>query len=163
MNNKRLLFILISLLLVSCTNGCSISLYHIYSLDKKKCITIITEGDIRYIINGCVEDVPDTNYVKINLKNIDREVGDEIVGLWKVNSKGWIVMNDDAVILANKLDSSNYIFKDKFPVDKNGIPNLDKFRGQNSFDLGYFYRKIQTTRGATAKYVFLGWFELPPF
>ncbi len=76
------------------------------------------------------------------------EVGDEIVGRWKEEGFDWYVMNDNAVLIENTLDTTKYKFRTKFPVTSDGIPTLKGYTDNNSFDLGFRSGKIVHSRGA---------------
>jgi len=133
--------------------GCNTnnSVYHIRSTDNKNCVTIITQNNNRYIIEGENTTIPDDNFIKLDLKNIDREIGDEIVGCWNKDGYKWIIFNDNAIVIENKLDSTKYLFKNRLPVNKNGIPSLEGYIEGSCFDLGFSYSKIIHKRGNIAK------------
>lgn len=120
----------------SCTNRNCI---YVYSPNKKQCITIITMSDCRYIINGKHSSVPDTNYVKVNLSKADK-IGDGIAGCWENNQYKWLVINYQTTILENNLDTLKYKFKTNYPVDKKGVPGMEKFidKGCYNFDFEVF-------------------------
>ncbi len=124
-----------------------------YSPDKSQCISIITTGNIRYIIDGYHAVIPDTNYVKISLEDIDRHVGDQLVGCWKKNGLQWEMMMDEVAILENKLDTTKFIFRDKFPVDSMQIPTLKGYSTNlpNCFSLEFVYNDLIDASGAIAK------------
>lgn len=138
---KKSLALLIILFLTSCKNNYS---YTFFSLDRKQCFTVISRGNIRYIIAGKRSSVPDTNYVKVSLKNID-SIGDEIVGCWKNDKYEWQIVNDKAVILNNKLDSTRFKFTTRFP-EKDEIPTLKDFVKDGCFDLGFDYNELGHVR-----------------
>ncbi|RZK53476.1 MAG: hypothetical protein EOO87_12840 [Pedobacter sp.] len=129
--------------------GCNKSAKHFYSADKSKCITIITKGDIRYVINGYFDAVPDSNYVKISLDKIDRETGDQIVGCWNRENLQWIILMDKAVIIENKLDPKRFVFKENFPMKDFGIPTLENYHTglPNCFSLSFEYRDVLSVEG----------------
>ncbi|NQX41269.1 hypothetical protein SAMN05421820_107192 [Pedobacter steynii] len=139
----------ISLLIVCvCLFSCTSSTYHFYSPEKDQCISVITENNIRYIIDGEYNKVPKSNFVKIDLSKIDRNVGDEIIGCWKRDNLHWIIMMDNVVVLENKLDTNKFLFKKDFPVE-DGIPNLKSYdrRKKNCFSLGFEYSTLKRMNG----------------
>ncbi|RIW18693.1 hypothetical protein D0X99_03145 [Algoriphagus lacus] len=143
MKKHYLIFAL--LFLASCSND---HRYTLYSNDKKQSITIISDGNIRYIINGDCEEVPEKNYVKVDLSSTPMNNNDELVGRWKTNKYEWEIINDGVTVLENKLDSIRFKFGTKFPEDKNGIPTLiDFYNKPNCFDVGFEYNKILNMRG----------------
>lgn len=108
----------IALALVSCTDNRDV----FYSKDKKTSFTIITKGDIRYIINGYHNKIPKDNYVKISLKKLDRYVQDEIIGCWKKNGLDWIILMKGVTVLEDKLDKDKFLFRSNFSMDSTGTP-----------------------------------------
>jgi uncharacterized membrane-anchored protein len=79
-----------------CTNQKN---YHFYSPKNDNGITVINVNNYRYIIDGYHNDIPNTNYVKMNLDKIDLELGDEIAGCWDKDSLKWsIVMNNVTIM-----------------------------------------------------------------
>ena len=142
---KKYFSIFALLFLVSCTNE---HRYIFYSKDKKQSITIISYGNIRYIINGEYDEVPKQNYVKIDLSSSPMNNNDELVGCWKTDKYEWIILNEGVTILENKLDSKRFKFGTEFPVDEKGIPTLiDFYNKPNCFDVGFEYNKILYMRG----------------
>ena len=51
---------------------------YIYTPDKKQCITVFNSNEIRYIVDGEHANIPDTNYLKLDVRQID-PLGD---GIW---------------------------------------------------------------------------------
>ena len=43
----------------------------IQPLDGSQTITIFTIGDKRYILDGLYEDIPDNNYILLDISNVD--------------------------------------------------------------------------------------------
>jgi hypothetical protein len=98
----------------------------LYPKDKSQAITVITKGDIRYIINGSHNRLPDTNYIKIDISQID-PVGDEIGVCWNKSKYRWEAVNHNSRIIENKLDTSQFKFNISWEVDDRGIPNSAKY------------------------------------
>ncbi|TGD59893.1 hypothetical protein [Flavobacterium humi] len=138
--------ILFMLTVLTIFTSCSKKQNYIYSLDRKQCITIITEGKVRYIIDGKHSKVPHNNYLKLDLNKID-SFGDEIVGCWKEGKYEWFVINDGARIIEFKLDSTKFKFKTDFPLDERGISSLKNFKKEKCFDLGIENGEINLIRG----------------
>jgi hypothetical protein len=130
--------------LAGCSNR---KIIYVYSPNKKQCITIITNIDTRYIINGKHKSLPKKNYIKYSLDSIDVEVADEIVGHWKNNKYEWEIATDKAIILENKLDSKRFKFNTNFPTDDNGMPTIIDFTDKNSYDIGFDNGKIINFKG----------------
>lgn len=137
------------LIVITCFLGCTSSTYHIYSPNKDQCITFITHNDTRYIIAGKYNSVPESNFVKIDISNVDRNVGDQIIGCWKRNKSEWTVMMNGVTILENKLDTNKFLFKKDFPVDSSGIPNVLDYdhRRKSCFSLDFEYYNLRRIEG----------------
>jgi len=146
---NRIWFFLILMVMVGCSRG----RYHLYSPDKNQSITIITNGNIRYIVNGITNKIPEKNYVKIELKSIDRNVGDELAGCWNKDGYNWVIMMDNVKILENKLDTTKYLFKDRFPLNSSGIPTLIEYDRKKAgcFSLGFEYEKMRRLEGSISE------------
>ena len=95
---KFILLIIIYLTLLNCSSKNCI---YISSPNKKQYITVISENNCRYIINGKHRNVPKTNYVKVDLSQVDK-IGDGLAGCWENSSYKWLIINDQAIILENK-------------------------------------------------------------
>jgi hypothetical protein len=139
--------VLIALLMLITLTSCNEHQNFIYSPNKKQCITIITNVDTRYIINGKHTSIPTKNYIKYSLDSIDIEVGDEIIGHWKNNNYEWEIVTDKAIILENKLDPKKFKFSKNFPKDNRGITTIIEYSNKNSFDIGFDHGKIINYKG----------------
>ncbi|TKC12374.1 hypothetical protein FA048_01785 [Pedobacter polaris] len=147
-------FFISMLLFIGCfvLVSCNKRVDHFYSPDKKQCISIITEGNIRYIMDGRHNSVPKSDFVKIDLSKIDRHVADEIVGCWSRDKLKWIVIMDNVTILENKLDQNKFSFVEKFPIDSKGIPTLIDYNGKaNCFNISYEYRTLIRINGSISE------------
>ena len=144
---KLTLVLAICTIFGSCTGN---KTYHFYSPKNDKCITIINEKKYRYIIDGYHDDIPDSNYVKVNLEGIDREVGDEIVGCWNKNNLKWLIVMNGVTVVKDKLDKNNFKFECNFPRDETGIPTLIDFdrRKIGCFSISFDYGKLRTAIGS---------------
>ncbi|MFI2741640.1 hypothetical protein ACG2LH_02785 [Zhouia sp. PK063] len=100
--------------------------FKMYSVDKKQCISIITRGNSRYIINGPRDEVPTTNYIQLDISHID-DLGDEIGVCWNKNPYHWKLVNDGAIVVENKLDTLHYQFFNQWERDKRGIPTIANY------------------------------------
>lgn len=130
---KKVFFVFCFLLFFSC--GSYHSCIHLFSPDKSQCITIITNGKIRYVIDGEFYAVPDNGYVKLDLSNID-PVGDAFAGCWQVDDMKWQLINDGAEILENKMNDKNIKILTRFPSEK-GIPTLKGYTSGNCFNFDF--------------------------
>lgn len=120
--------------------SCNKNRNYVYSMDKKQCITVITENNIRYIIEGKHTTIPKNNYVKYSLESIDLECGDQLVGCWKNKDYDWNIINDNAVILENKLDTLRFKFSSKHSKDR-------KSEDINCFGIDFINKEIKHHKG----------------
>ncbi len=141
---KFTLSIFIFIILCCCSSKSTV---HVFSPNKKQCITIITKNHVRYIIDGEHKTIPSKDFVKYSLDSIDLEVADQIVGHWKNSDYEWKVVTDNAIIIENKLDSTKFKFIDNFPIDKDGIPTLINYTDKNSFSIDFDNGTIISYRG----------------
>jgi len=112
--------------------------FRIYSSDKKQCVTIITKEEIRYIINGKHSSVPKTDFVKIDISQVDSN-SDEIGVCWKNNNYEWEIVNHSSKIIENKLDTLKFKFNTSWKNDEEGISNSKKYHKANCGTIGLMY------------------------
>ena len=139
---------MIFLIVITSFIGCNSSTYHFYSPNNKQSITVITNGDVRYIINGYCNSVPEADFVKLDLKKVDRGAGDQIVGCWDKDNLDWIIAMDHVSILENRLDYHKYKFLNEFPVDNRGVPTLEDYIKKDCFSISLEYRNLNRIDGA---------------
>lgn len=143
---KKLIYISLLLMLIS---SCKKNTYHVFSPDKKQCITIKDFYNERYIIIGKHYFLPDTNYVKL-LTDPKVKMNDEFAGCWESdNSRLKIIINDSRV-LENKLDTSKVLFLNHLPIeiDEVGKPSLKGFSDDGCFHFGFTYFSVVPKDGA---------------
>ena len=107
----------------------------LYSMDKTQCVSIITMGNTRYIINGKHSTVPKTDYIKLDVSRIT-SLGDEIAICWDNGKYNWEMVNDKAEIIEIKLDTLKYKFNTRWEKGKSGTPNSKKYHKPNCGTLG---------------------------
>jgi hypothetical protein len=110
--------------------GCSSKeVIHVFSPNGEQKLTVIRNGSSQYVINGKVNYVPDTNYVKMNISKRDLATGLYIC--WdKASDYNWDVVTRGEII-ENKLDYTKYSFSNTLPTDSFGIPTQKKFINDN--------------------------------
>ena len=115
-------------LLITGTNSCNSKNDHfiLYPKDRTLSITVITEGQIRFIINGEHNQIPEENYIKINISKID-PIGDEIGVCWDSGKYEWEVVNHGSRVIENKLDTTRFRFTTSWDIDNRGIPNATRY------------------------------------
>lgn len=123
--------------------GCKSDALHFSNQDKTQSITVITDRkqNIRYVINGKVNSVPDTNYVKLDISEIDI-LGDGVWGCWEKEGYLWEVCVHDAVVLENKLDTTKYKFNVSLPRREFGIPIQEKYVQDSCFVYDFVSNRI---------------------
>lgn len=143
MKKKKISYLILILLAFQ---SCKDTTHFIYSPDRKQCITIKDFGNKRYIIDGKHDNIPDNNYVKLDISDIDSEI-DEIAGCWENKNYKWLIINDKTIILKNKLDTLKFKFKTNFPKD-NGIPTLKNFINIPCYNFGLNLLIVNPKNGA---------------
>ncbi|TPN87382.1 hypothetical protein [Aquimarina algicola] len=138
---------LTSLLIILFFTNCKKDTYHIYSLDKKNCITVKDIGKIRYIIDGKHSSVPNDNYIKLDISGI-ASIGDGLAGCWNNGNFKWDIVNDKSIIIENKLDPAKFRFSNTLPVDDRGIPTQNKYRNNNCFTFDFLRGELLPDQGA---------------
>jgi len=119
--------------------------YRLFSMNKTQCISVITDGKIRYFINGEHKTVPKSGYVKVNIREIEKigyDIGDEIGICWKKGKYEWEVVNNRSIIIENKLDTLKYKFNTSWEEDERGIPNSKKYHESSCGTFGAYWMKI---------------------
>lgn len=106
--------------------------------DKSQSVSILTKDDIRYIINGIHTTLPDSNYVKVDISEID-PIGDEIGVCWNNGRYRWELVNHGSRILENKLDTTQFKFNTSWELDEGGIPDASKYHQKGCGSTGTYY------------------------
>lgn len=140
---KNLIFAVLFFSLINCTKKQRIFLY---SEDLTQCITVIDENEIRYIIDGKHTGMPISNFIKLNIKNVD-SLGDGIHVCWKSNSYDWEVVVDKSIVLESKLDTAKFNFKNNLQVDDIGVPTEIYFRQVNCLVFSYYLMRLSPDNG----------------
>lgn len=120
---------------------------YIYTLDKMQCITVFNRDDIRYIVDGKHERIPDTNYIKLDVSKVPA-LGNGIWICWENQKYKWDIVVDKSIILESKVDTSKYRFNTRLPVDERGIPTEIKFRADNCAIFDFYSMKLSPNKGA---------------
>lgn len=118
----------------------------VYSMDKSQCITVFNYDGIRYVVDGEYAQIPDTNYVKLDISHID-PLGDGLHICWKGGS-GWDAVVHNSRIIEMKLDTVRCSFGTELPTDSLGIPNEMKFREDNCAIFDFYRMKLSPNKGA---------------
>jgi len=151
--NKLIIFFLIGIVtfLYSSCDTTDRNHFKLYSIDKKQCVTIITKMDTRYIINGNHDSVPISDYVKIDISEID-PIGDEIGVCWNNGNYDWEIVNHQSKVIVNKLDTLKYKFNINWELDERRIPNCLKYHQSNCGTIGLSHMKIYKNKGIILEY-----------
>lgn len=146
---KRCMLILAAYLMLFLF-GCTETI-HFYPPDKSQCITVITENwthirdtidgkhdrRARYIIAGKHLEVPEENFVKLDIDSGDRYRAGFYI-CWKSEQYEWEAVVHNAVVIESTLDTTRFNFSTSLPKDDRGIPTAIKFakEGCAVFDFG---------------------------
>lgn len=146
--------LLLILLFTSCINDNFI----ISSQDGTRNISVITnrKTKIRYIINGKEASkkyffigergiTHKYDYVKISLCNMDL-ISDELIGYWR-NNDSWVIYNNRAIVLENKLDTNMYKFYAKLPTKEFDITTIEPILKKDYFRVSLSYFIIESSSG----------------
>lgn len=120
---------------------------HFSSLDNAQSITVINKGELRYVINGLHEDIPDSNYVKLNISNID-PIGDGFHICWKDSDYEWSVVVHNSEVIDSTLDTTRFSFNVSLPLDDRRIPTELKFRQENCAIYSFSLERLSPDQGA---------------
>ena len=120
--------ILITILIVC--SSCIRDRFYIFSPDRTKCLTIITVGNIRYVINGKQKSVPDSNFVKLDISSVYKD-GDALNVCWGLEGFDWEVIINKAIIIDNKLNNKKFKVSVEIDRDERGIPTEARFRSKD--------------------------------
>ena len=124
---------------------------HIYSVDKSQCITVIDDWDTRYIINGKFYDVPENNYIKLDVGDVD-PLEDGIYICWSKQNYEWQLISDGAQIVDINLDTNRFLFGTELPKER-GIPSDKEFRGDHCAIFDYYQMKLFPNSEAIVEFV----------
>jgi hypothetical protein len=148
---KKLVYCVILFLVLSCTNTKKWKNTIIESPDKKQSITIITKGDIRYIMNGRYKEIPEYNYIKLDISKIS-PIGDQIGICWNIDGYLWRIVNDDSRLIENNLDSTLFDFKKSLEKDKYGAPTFREYLNENCVQISIREERVVPKNGAILTY-----------
>lgn len=149
MNYFKMFSIVLILFLLSCCNKNKV--IHIFSLNKSQCITIINEGDFRYVINGKHHQIPKTGFIKLNVSQIGR-LADALYICWQNRDYDWELTNQYAKIVESKLDTTKYKVNIDLPLDSLGIPTAKKFNNDSCAVFDFELMRLAPNRGAIVEY-----------
>ena len=116
---------------VSCSNTVKYEKWRhvqIQPKDRSQTVTIITEGDKRYIMYGKHEKIPEDGYLLLDMSKVDR-LGDAISICWNDNGYKWKVASAYAELIENKLDTSSFLYHQ--PIGEYGQPVSAGYTGEN--------------------------------
>lgn len=128
---KYFSLVLFTVILVSCGQEKKQEEWHhieISPLDGSQVVTVITKGEKRYIMNGKHKDIPDDNYLLLDLSKVDR-LGDGFSVCWDENGYKWKIASAYARVVENKLDTTKYLYSQ--PLGDYGQPTSEGYTGKN--------------------------------
>lgn len=126
-------------ILLGCNHRKYERILYVESPDSSNVITILTRNDIRYIIDGKYKNVPNTDYVKLDISQIT-DLSDELGICWNTEDGfKWRLVNHKARIMENKLDSHSFDFKEELEKDERGVPTMKEYLSDNCTRIGLYY------------------------
>ncbi|WP_430908522.1 hypothetical protein [Maribacter sp. 2-571] len=136
MTLKKAVTVLILVLAYGCSEKQSEIIY-LYPADRSQVVTIISNYTARgrAIAIGKHSEMPEKGYVLLDISGI-REGGDEIGICWDKNGHRWEMVNNGSRVINNKLDTTQYVFRDEWFKDKRGIANPEYYWQPNCFTVG---------------------------
>jgi hypothetical protein len=143
---KNIFFGLIILSILSCEQ----KVHHFYSPDRKNCFTLIIEDiDNRVVIDGYHNDIPENNFIRFNLKEID-PIANGFSGYWNDGKYNWsLVLFNETIITENKLDTTKFKIYINYKEDEKFNPILKglKAKQKDFFNIGTEYRFYRDSFG----------------
>lgn len=140
---RTIFFLLLIFTLLACSNDKTI---HMYSEDRQNSLTVIDEGEFRYVTPGTVSKIPESNYAKFDISSVSK-LGDGLWICWLENG-GWDFTIDKAKLISNDLDTGKYLIQTSLPNDIRGIPTESKYRQENCAVFSFHLMKLSPDRGA---------------
>lgn len=133
-------------------NGCTKNeILHIYSIDKSQCITIINTNNVRYIINGNYQTLPDYDYIKLDIQQVD-SFGDALHICWKNEKYDWYIIVNESKVIETKLDTTRFQFSNELPKDDRGIPTELKFVNHGCAIFSFYFMELTPDKGAIVEF-----------
>lgn len=99
----------------------------LFPADSSQVITIMTQGDYRYIANGRYNALPTSNYLKLDMSRVDA-LGNGVSVCWSTGKRGWELASAYATQLESSLDSNYYRFSPS--LGKYGEPRIGKYEDE---------------------------------
>jgi hypothetical protein len=149
MKIRIMMFTLFLYCSISCSSNKNI--LFIESPDKSSTITVITESDVRYIIDGKHRKVPSSNYVKLDISKVS-PIGDQIGICWGIEGYKWRLVNDQSILINNKLDSALYDFKEKLERTEIGAPSFKEYLHERCVRVSVRENRVDPENGAKLIY-----------
>lgn len=131
LTKKRICILFITILLISCGQEKRLEKWRhieISPLDGSQVVTVITKEEKRYLMNGRHKDIPDDNYLLLDLSEVDR-LGDGFSVCWNENGYKWQIASAYARVVENKLDTTKYLYFQ--PLGDYGQPTSKGYSGKS--------------------------------
>ncbi len=133
--------------------------------DKSQVITVFSlyNKNRRVIALGKHKTIPKENIIVLDISKTPKlGLGDELGICWDINNHNWELVNDKAIVIENKLDSSKYVFKENWPKDKSNIPTPVYYWNNNCFTVGFAtYSKIKPSGNGSVERGLKNYDKLP--
>lgn len=134
------------------TYGCNtLDRIYLYSPDKSKCLTVFNSPEVRYIIEGKHAEIPDTNYIKLDVSDIP-EVGDCMHIYWGDSIHKCEIVVAKSEIIMSKLDTTRFSFETALPLNHSGVPTEIKFRQEGAAIFSFYSMSLSPNKGAIVEF-----------
>lgn len=152
LTKKRISILFITILLFSCGQENRLEKWghiEISPLDDSQVVTVITKEEKRYLMNGRHKDIPDDNYLLLDLSKVDR-LGDGFSVCWNENGYKWKIASAYARVVENKLDTTKYLYFQ--PLGNYGQPTSEGYSGKSCGEI-LIREKIGPNGDLKVKYI----------
>lgn len=122
---------------------------HIYTPDKTKCVTVFNTNNTRYVANGKLNRVPDKDYIKLDIKDID-PLGDALHICWNGKYE-WDIVIQNSKVIESTLDTAKFNFNTILPLNERGIPTESKFRKEGCAIFDFYRMRLSPNKGAVVE------------
>jgi hypothetical protein len=143
---KNILLISFMVFLVGCGKMNKI---YICKPDMSQCITVFSNDELRFIVNGKVDKIPDNGFIKLDISSID-PLGDALHICWK--NDGWDIVVHNSKVIETRLDTMRYRFSSSLPVNENGVPTEKDYRNVNCAIFDFYRMRLTPDNGAIVEY-----------
>lgn len=147
----RRILILFSVTLL--TISCKEKVLYVSSSDNQERLTIMTNGEESFVIEGWVKKIPKEGFVKVDIRKVT-EMSDAIYICWPTKNKVGEIVIPNAVVVDDNMDQTRYEFANELPKDEHGIPRPTKFSDRNCTSIDFLLKKPYPKGSSTVQEYF---------